>query len=71
MRPPPGGTPGQSRSASGLQYLMICRIWFDRANTAADSDKITIADAAATAKVAKSHRFPPSQNQPSDRQEID
>jgi hypothetical protein len=53
MRPPPGGTPGQSRSASGAQYLMICRIWIDCAKTAAGSDKITIADAPATANLRK------------------
>jgi hypothetical protein len=53
MRPPPGGTPGQSRSMSGLQYLMICWIWFDCANTDAGSDKIRIADAAARANLRK------------------
>jgi hypothetical protein len=53
MRPPPGGTPGQSRSMSALQYLIACCIWFDCAATAAGSDKITIADAAATTNLRK------------------
>jgi hypothetical protein len=53
MRPPPGGTPGQSRSMSALQYLMACCIWFDCASTDAGSDKIRIADAAARANLRK------------------
>ena len=53
MRPPPGGTPGQSRSMSGLQYRMACWIWFDCADTAAGSDMITIADAVATTNLQK------------------